>query len=346
MSDEATRSTDLDALLSRASAVNNKLLSDPFLVHFLPSTHKRTPPARPPLINIGTHARTYAIDHLLHQFLSAPASHSQGKQVVSLGAGSDTRYWRFRADCERDGKDWKSTCQKWVELDFPEATSSKSRAILTHKPLSTLLGGSHTLLPGGTGITSPDYALLPVDLRSTTTLSDVLFFPTSSPILDRTLPTLLLAECVLIYLPPETVSNIFDWFMTSFGSQDGGGGAFVGYDPFGLQDSFGRVMLSNLASRNLSLPSAETTPTLESLSGRLKGFEIADSLTLRAIRDRFIPLDEYARVAKIEMIDEVEELNLVLEHYAITFGVLHPSITGDNPEGVEKEKLSLGFALR
>lgn len=274
MSDEATRSTDLDALLSRASAVNNKLLSDPFLVHFLPSTHKRTPPARPPLINIGTHARTYAIDHLLHQFLSAPASHSQGKQVVSLGAGSDTRYWRFRADCERDGKDWKSTCQKWVELDFPEATSSKSRAILTHKPLSTLLGGSHTLressfhseandvvdksrlfsrffptVPGGTGITSPDYALLPVDLRSTTTLSDVLFFPTSSPILDRTLPTLLLAECVLIYLPPETVSNIFDWFMTSFGSQDGGGGAFVGYDPFGLQDSFGRVMLSNLAVR-------------------------------------------------------------------------------------------------
>lgn len=46
------------------------------------------------------------------------------------------------------------------------------------------------------------------------------------------------------------------------------------------------------------------------------------------------------------MIDEVEELNLVLEHYAITFGVLRPSITGDNPEGVEKEKLSLGFALR
>lgn len=30
------------------------------------------------------------------------------------------------------------------------------------------------------------------------------------------------------------------------------------------------------------------------------------------------------RVAKIEMLDEVEELNLVLEHYAITWGSVAP----------------------
>ena len=116
-------------------------------------------------------------------------------------------------------------------------------------------------------------------------------------------------------MPPAAVTGVIEWFATSFGKEDGGGGAFVGYDPFGLQDSFGKVMLSNLAvrpriptrrrrdlmnlnlvqSRNLALPSAEATPTLESLSRRLVGFGAAKSLTLKTIRDRFIPLDEHAR---------------------------------------------------
>jgi [phosphatase 2A protein]-leucine-carboxy methyltransferase len=43
-------------------------------------------------------------------------------------------------------------------------------------------------------------------------------------------------------------------------------------------------------------------------------------LSLREIRDSVIPIDEIARVNGIEQLDEVEELNLVLEHYAISYG--------------------------
>lgn len=43
-----------------------------------------------PLINVGTHHRTYAIDLLVDQFLE-----KGGGQIVSLGAGSDTRFWRL-----------------------------------------------------------------------------------------------------------------------------------------------------------------------------------------------------------------------------------------------------------
>ena len=39
---------------------------------------------------MGTHHRTVAIDLLVDRFLEAG-----GKQIVSLGAGSDTRYWRL-----------------------------------------------------------------------------------------------------------------------------------------------------------------------------------------------------------------------------------------------------------
>lgn len=41
-------------------------------------------------------------------------------------------------------------------------------------------------------------------------------------------------------------------------------------------------------------------------------------LSLRVLASYELTQDR--RVAKIEMIDEVEELNLVLEHYAITWG--------------------------
>ena len=51
-------------------------------------------------------------------------------------------------------------------------------------------------------------------------------------------------------------------------------------------------------------------------------------------------------VAKIEMIDEVEELNLVLEHYAITFGVLCPATDSSNSEVDESRNRKLEFALR
>lgn len=33
-----------------------------------------------------------------------------------------------------------------------------------------------------------------------------------------------------------------------------------------------------------------------------------------------IPADEVDRVARIERLDEMEELNLVLDHYAVTWG--------------------------
>jgi [phosphatase 2A protein]-leucine-carboxy methyltransferase len=47
-------------------------------------------PRKPPLINVGTHHRTVALDLVVDRFLE-----EGGKQVVSLGAGSDTRFWRI-----------------------------------------------------------------------------------------------------------------------------------------------------------------------------------------------------------------------------------------------------------
>jgi len=138
--DAATRSTDTDALVSRSSAAALGYLSDPYASLFLPPALRRSTEKRPPLINLGTHARTWAVDELVRQFLLAgEATGGKGKQVLSLGAGTDTRFWRFRDEWEKAGKDWR--CTKWVEVDFEEATAGKARTISGKPALKGKLGG-------------------------------------------------------------------------------------------------------------------------------------------------------------------------------------------------------------
>lgn len=115
----------------------------------------------------------------------------------------------------------------------------------------TLVTVLHHTEQGGLGLSSPLYALLPGDLRhldalSTSLLSPPAYSTTSAsiePILLPSLPTLLLLECVLVYLPPPDTDTILRWFASNFAP----GSAVVSYDPFGLDDSFGKVMRRNLA---------------------------------------------------------------------------------------------------
>ncbi|GAA5823863.1 hypothetical protein JCM11251_003323 [Rhodosporidiobolus azoricus] len=338
--DAAVRSTDSDALLSRASAHQLGYLQDSFSTLFLTPTQRRSPERRPPLINIGTHARTFAVDELVEQFLLQAGQGDGRCQVLSLGAGTDTRFWRMRKRWE-DEKDrvgeWR--CKRWVEVDFPEATGAKARTVSTKAELKGALGGAVKIDQGGLGLSSPLYGLLPGDLRSLPSLADSLLSSTSAqsvpsasdstPLLDPSLPTLLLLECVIIYLQPEVTDNVLSWFSETFGGATGS--AVVSYDPFGLEDQFGTVMKRNLAARNLSLPGAASTPTLSSLIERLRRNGIkgeCGALSVKEIREEVVPRKERERIAKIEQIDEVEELNLVLSHYAVAWGNLSEGVSG------------------
>jgi hypothetical protein len=83
------RQTDSDAALARLSAVHKGYLQDKFISALVPRANALNP--RPPLINIGTYVRSAAIDQLVLSWLAL----SPSSQIVSLGAGSDTRFWRI-----------------------------------------------------------------------------------------------------------------------------------------------------------------------------------------------------------------------------------------------------------
>nr|GAT48584.1 predicted protein [Mycena chlorophos] len=309
--DAAIRLTDTDAALARLSAVQKRYLEDPFVKHLVPRAHLQPP--RAPLINIGTFVRTTAIDDLVFRWLQTSASEGTRCQIVSLGAGSDTRFWRIATGAHKDA------LATYIELDFPEITTKKAMAIRKSKELSAVLKEvkvSH----GGTGIASSNYHLLPADIRLPPDAALAHHLP--SDILSPILPTLLLFECVLVYMAPESSAAVLRWFVER---QTGPLGSIV-YEMFRLQDSFGRVMVENLKARNVSLPGAAPYPSMESLPTRFTsvGFSAAQALTLKDIRKSYIPTSELERIAHLELVDEIEELELVLDHYAITWGIRAP----------------------
>lgn len=176
---------------------------------------------------------------------------------------------------------------------------------------------------GGTTLHSAKYHLLPADLHTPPSESIAPLLTSTSPsspsqggpIISPDLPTLLLFECVLVYVTPEASQALIQWFVDYFASSSVLGA--VVYEMFGLNDSFGNVMVENLkvplftrdvsislcvdfASfqlRGVSLPGAEPYPTFESLPQRFTRHEFTTSkaLTLREIRKTLISYEESQR---------------------------------------------------
>ncbi|KAI0776248.1 leucine carboxyl methyltransferase [Trametes elegans] len=323
--DAAIRATDSDAALARLSAVHKGYLTDPFLYSFV--TRPNLQLLRPPLINIGTYVRSEALDEVVGQWLDFSQQEGVRCQIVSMGAGSDTRFWRIATGPKKD------VLARYVEIDFPQITAKKAMAIRKSKELSATLGRPEevSLANGGTTLHSPVYNLLAADLREppADSLAPLLTSGTE-PLLSASLPTLLLFECVLVYMIPAASDAILQWYTDYFANSASQGGAgvlgCVVYEMFALNDPFGEVMVNNLKARNVSLPGAEPYPTVASLQDRFlqHGWEVARALTLKDIRREFIEPSELERISQLEMLDEIEELELVLAHYAISWGVKLP----------------------
>jgi [phosphatase 2A protein]-leucine-carboxy methyltransferase len=168
----------------------------------------------------------------------------------------------------------------YVELDFPEITTKKAMAIKKSKELLSGLGDSDRVTlsrsprsqsmqrlinigQGGTALHSARFHLLPVDLRidPSESLEPLLFSANAdnSALLDPSVPTLLVFECVLVYMSPESSSRLLRWFVEKSRSTPNGVLGSIVYEMFGLNDAFGRVMVNNLKA---SVPSVRNYTTL------------------------------------------------------------------------------------
>lgn len=77
------------------------------------------------------------------------------------------------------------------------------------------------------------------------------------------LPTLFLAECVMVYIDANATSTLLQWLAGKFSNS-----LFVNYEQVNMHDKFGEVMLSNLRGRGCLLAGVEDCESLESQQRR------------------------------------------------------------------------------
>lgn len=258
-----------------------------------------------------------AIDRLVNAFLSTDLD--SPKQIISLGAGSDTRY--FRIVTKSPG-----IRLTYHELDFATNTTSKISSIKRTpsllKAIHTHLGPDHIdsllISSNGDSLYSPTYNVHPLDLRSLATNKPVPKLPNIS----SSTPTLLLSECCLIYLPPaqadailQTLANHMIAPTTPL--------SLVLYEPIHPHDSFGQVMVSNLAQRGIVLQTLHKYHSLAAQRTRLTEATFVDGQSgadVEWLFQNWLNQEEKDRVGKCEMLDEMEEWVLLGRHYAVCWG--------------------------
>lgn len=301
--DQTVQGTNDDAQISKLSCVKLGYFRDDYLQHFVRKSSRRSP-----LINRGYYSRQAALRLLLKQFLQITHSKQSGPtQILSLGAGFDTTWFQLQAE--------GVSPTHYYEVDFPEVTKKKAAIIANREVLHKLVG--HKLDPQGVGegrICADNYSLLPVDLRDLESFQESL----KNAGFQASIPTYVLAECVLVYMEPHESSALLKHLGQQLPSA-----VCVVYEQIHPEDAFGQQMLRNLESRGCPLKGLPSTPTLEAHRQRFltNGWEKADAVDLDTIYKHHLDPQDKRRIERLEIFDEFEEWHMIQEHYCVTVGM-------------------------
>lgn len=299
--DNAVTRTDDDALAARASAVKVGYWTDDYIKYFVKTVVRKAP-----VINRGTYTRTRAIDDIVRLFLDGAPRRGK-KQIVSLGAGSDTRFFNLAQPYVTRNE---TVPFSYHEVDFPHVCQRKALTLSSKLGLKSILNHHQTpLINARTGsIYSDSYSLHPIDLGEITA--------SSLQGIDQHAETLFISEVCLIYIDVEAADRVVQWTATF------GHAAMLIYEPIRGDDPFGKMMVKNLATRGLELKTLEKYATLAQQSQRLRdaGFDGARACTMTDVFSTWISEAEKARVATLELFDELEEWKLLADHYCVSLG--------------------------
>lgn len=230
------------------------------------------------------------------------------RQIISLGAGSDTRYFRLKRDRTHTGFTYH-------ELDFLENNRAKISRLKDPRCVDLVQRECAVDLDlmnadANTGeLSSEEYSIHAIDLRE---------LPESLPWLNREAATLIISECCLIYLSPEAADNALSYFARQLGNAPL---SMAIYEPFRPNDAFGQTMIRNLMTRGIVLKTIEKYADLEKQKQRLK--ELGMEARARDCEDvwrLWVSPEEKERVDKLEWMDEVEEFVLLVKHYCVAWG--------------------------
>uniref|UniRef100_A0A672TCF5 tRNA wybutosine-synthesizing protein 4 n=1 Tax=Sinocyclocheilus grahami TaxID=75366 RepID=A0A672TCF5_SINGR len=278
---ERVQGTNDSSVVSKVSAAAQGYFHDDFLKHFVCKVSRRAP-----LINRGYYVRWKAVDHCLKQFFHATQSCSR-RQILSLGAGFDSLYFRLHAEGALGGV-------TVFEVDFPEV----ARLILSNPAFYAVF------------IRSGHYNLIGVDVRKEQEVEVTL----SGAGLQWDAPTLVLSEVVLTYMETQWSDAVIGWAAKLLPQS-----VFVMYEQIHPDDPFGRVMQNHFLKLNSTIHALKQYPDTVTQTQRFiqKGWEKCVCLDMNQFYFDLLLEDERQRVEGLEPFDEFEEWNQKCSHYFI-----------------------------
>ncbi|KAM9599093.1 leucine carboxyl methyltransferase 1 isoform 1-T1 [Morphnus guianensis] len=301
--DEAVRGTCEDASVCKRFAVSVGYWKDPYIQYFVRQAKERKAPEinRGKLARECYYARVHGVSYLIKAFLKKTDCNCQ---IVNLGAGMDTLFWRL--------KDENLLPRKYFEVDFPMIVARKIHNIKSKPPLSKPIMESHSgdsLLIDSHSLDSSRYSIVGADLRFSSDLEEKL----KKHNLDIHLPTLLVAECVLVYMTPQQSANLLKWAASTFPVA-----MFINYEQVNMTDRFGQIMIENLQRRQCNLAGVEICRSLDSQRERLllNGWETARAIDMMKVYS-FLPQADVKRIEGLEFLDEKELFEQLMQHYCI-----------------------------
>lgn len=286
--------TNLEALRAKKAAVDLGYMRDDFIGHIVPETVRRDF-----IMNRGYWSRAFVFRALVGTFVA-----TGGAQVLSLGAGLDTL--AFKALEGAKGR------LRFFECDLSIVTEQKTALLRNSPKLTTMVEertGQLTFSPAA--IQSQAYTLFPVDLNRPEEL-DALF---NAAGLRREVPTLVIAECVLVYLQPDSIPRLRSQLKEYFGQL-----CFVDYEMLGSSSPFSRIMVQNFARSGIPLLALDHFSDLEEIRQAYlsKGFCSVEALSMADIFRSCLNPAELKRICSLEWADELEEFQLMQSHYFVS----------------------------
>ncbi|CAB3402916.1 unnamed protein product [Caenorhabditis bovis] len=298
--DYSVQRTNDDATQCKYYAVQKGYYKDDFIERFANTSSNMAETRRFPEISMGYWARTKIVEKFTVEYLR---KYSGNAQIVSLGCGFDTLFWRLAASGEK--------LAKFVEVDFSSVTSKKIRHIM--KPANgpdptKLFTEKRSAIVQHSDLHAGNYHLVGADLRQLNEFHVKL----NTCNLDKSLPTIFIAECVLVYMSAQNSADLLKSLSEAFKTC-----AFVNYEQFRTSDSFTRVMEKNLGDRGIHLHGLQMCESDEKQILRFKtaGFSEVGVYDMNVVFKKLLDQSEVERIKKIELLDEIELLEQLLAHY-------------------------------
>jgi O-methyltransferase involved in polyketide biosynthesis len=320
------QSTCDDAMRAKAAAVNAGYYKDPFLAGFPPDSRTVQP-----IIKRGTFARIMCVDRAISSFLRlCSEKRSQHPQIVVLGAGKDTSFFRLQAGLL--ASDTTPKAVKWIEVDYESVVSAKVERIIRKEDVfharvvSQSKQGVVTMAARiGANPWQGSYQLVPHDLNGCTNKLSELLHGSG---LDCSIPTLFVLECCLMYLPQSSTQKLLKGIAEFCGDD----GCICMYEPLLGDDPFGKVMERNLTTAGVACDESTLVQTrtltrqMDNLSDA--GFKVITGCDMWAAFETVLTDEQRRHANRCEFLDEIEEWILIMKHYCFVVASVRSSEIG------------------